>query len=94
MVCSNCDRADCGTLTSRPPFQNSRDEWVTSPMWGIVYADCCNHTVNWRERALAAEAKLARVRSVLSPECNCGCTDAFCRLETRIYAILNDKETQ
>jgi len=66
MKCDNCERTDCPTLTmprldSDPRY---RSLWSTrqrneEQACNDARADCRAHTVNWRERALAAEAKLA-----------------------------------
>lgn len=49
--CPNCDRADCPMLSCsavRGTMASNR-----------AMADCANHTVDWRARALAAEARIA-----------------------------------
>jgi len=51
MTCKNCDRANCPTLIL-PLF----GEWQRR---AAARQDCVDHTVNWRDRALAAEAKLS-----------------------------------
>ena len=63
--CPNCDRDQCPTLFATfarmPPSSSNR-----------AMADCANHTVNWRARALtetaradAAEAELRALREAL-----------------------------
>ena len=48
--CENCDRVDCPTFDSPRPGTGD---------WMGASADCRAHTVNWRDRALAAEKQLA-----------------------------------
>ena len=49
--CKNCDRRDCPTLPSATPrWQGHKAD-----------ANCRAHTVNWRERARAAESTLAQL---------------------------------
>lgn len=48
--CENCDRMDCPTFDSPRPGTGD---------WMGASADCRSHTVNWRDRAIAAEKQLA-----------------------------------
>lgn len=72
-VCPNCDRADCEHHLT-PNFKYPSPEFPFSPggyakfqaacvAWERRQAECAAHAVNWRERAKAAEAVIAGVRT-------------------------------
>ena len=58
--CKNCGRPDCPTLTM--------PELTSDAAWMVRYRarnDCVDHTVNWRDRALAAEKQLATLQQTV-----------------------------
>lgn len=71
--CRNCGRGTCeveavGTCLTGEWSEDRWQEWITK--FRLVNADCKANTIDWRERALSledklavAEAKLAEVRS-------------------------------
>ena len=73
MACKNCGRDNCPTLTTDARLgayggvRVRPDHERTARLSAARKAskDCRAHTVNWRDRALAAEAKLQAVRGAV-----------------------------
>ena len=65
--CVYCDRPNCPWLEYEPM---DCDEYDAQPEWDTYWAkqSCSDHRVDWRERALRAEAELAAVRQRASTE--------------------------
>jgi hypothetical protein len=68
--CEVCDRADCATLAG-PTYASISDDWTRAMIhanaWSAKVADCRSRAVDWRARALAAEAALPSPAPVSEP---------------------------
>jgi hypothetical protein len=67
--CTGCDREECARDSANRAWwschcDESVDYCEHNRASREALADCAAHTVNWRERALAAEAELARFNAV------------------------------
>jgi hypothetical protein len=77
MTCKHCERADCPTLTM-PEYPVAPYPGMPWPdeQWDIIatrqraFDDCRVHTVDWRERALAAEKERDALRAQ-QPQATC-----------------------
>ena len=58
--CPTCDREGCPTLQPTEHIEASRGDCPAC----VAFDDCYAHRVDWRARALAAEADAARWRKV------------------------------
>lgn len=72
--CQICDRNDCATLRSRHCADRNCTRTRRGPAlhrceaMGLAYDDCRAHAVDWRARALAAEAVVEAVRQHCAAE--------------------------
>lgn len=97
MRCSDCDREDCPMLSLGDMPATREMSWGESKIAvdehvravHSAHMDCNAHRVDWRARALAAEAQVAAAREALAPVrhasgcdalalrlCDCGAGDA------------------